>query len=162
MPIRDLATVALRIFTASEQRVIEIENDGERISDLLNAADLLRLRADSAEEGLSSSPSAWTKIDLDQLLVVIPPYRATDRARRLHRPPQEVRLHVGPWVVIGAAHLPPGVQPTAFLTRHPRRFLPLTRVMIRRVDGGREETSVPVAIVNLGVTESLREAGASK
>lgn len=159
MPKHDLGTVALRIFTAREQRMVEIETDGGRITDLLNAAGLLRLRGAAAEEGLSPRDGAWTTIDLDQLLVVVPPYRATDRARRLHRPPQEVRLRVGPYLVIGAAHLPPGVRPTAFLMRHPRRFLPLTRVMIRHVDGGPEETSVPVAIVNLEVSESLREAG---
>lgn len=141
--------------------MVEIETDGGRITDLLSAADLLRLRRAATEEDLPRD-GARTKIDLDQLLVVVPPHRATDRARRLHRSPQEVRVRVGPYLVIGAAHLPPGVRPTAFLMRHPQRFLPLTRVMIRHVGGGREETSVPVAIVNLGVSESLRDARGSE
>jgi hypothetical protein len=154
----DAELVRLRIFTAADQRLVEIENHGERISDLLNSAAGLRLRAVSVEEGVSPGSIAWTQIDPDEMLVVVPPPKATDRTRRLHRPGKEVRVQVGPYFVTGAAHVPAGAQPSGFLLRHRPHFLPLTRATIGRMDGGQDTTSVSVAIVNLRMTESLREA----
>jgi hypothetical protein len=88
--------------------------------------------------------------------VAVPPERTTDRSRRLHRPGQHVWIRVGPYVVSGAAHVPPGTDATAFLMRHRQQFVPLTGATIETVGAAQGVTHVPVAIVNLNQAGALR------
>jgi hypothetical protein len=67
-------------------------------------------------------------------------------------------VQIGPYVVTGGTHVPPGTQPAAFLLRHRRRFVPLTAAWIAGAPDGRAEFSARIVLVNLASAESIRYA----
>ena len=142
-------TVALTIFTADGTRELETDGSMPRTTDLLNRTDdQLRIR--------ESGGTDWEFVDVDELLVVVPPEQISDPAMRLHRPRQYVQVRIGPYRVDGAAHVPAGSQVTSFLIPQRHHFAPLTEVTIQHAASG-EDYRVPVAIVNLRMAESLRK-----
>ena len=154
---RPASVVRVEILTESGEESLEIEDPRRRMTDVLNGEDILTGRR-LTDEGEVPSPAAkWEVIDIDSLLVVVPPEHSTDSRQRLHRPGHPVRLRVGPYLVEGLAHVPPGAQATAFLQRHGPRFVALTRATITAVDRDRPAKSVRVAIINLRQAESLAE-----
>ena len=145
------APVAVLIFTNSGTRELETEGSVPRTTDLLNrTSDQLQVR--------ESSGSGWESVDIDELLVVVPPEQGSDPKMRLHRPRQQVRVKVGPYVVEGAAHVPAGSQATSFLVPQRRHFAPLTEATIQH-DASFGDYRVAVAIVNLRMAESLSKVG---
>ena len=79
--------VAVRIFTIAGTRELETEGSVPRTTDLLNrTGDQLQVR--------ESGGSGWEFLDIDELLVVVPPEQGSDRMR-LHRPRQQVRVRSG-------------------------------------------------------------------
>lgn len=118
-----------------------------RLTDLLNQESVTGLRA----RGGGDPPS------LDDLLVVVPPAHTSDRQRRLHRPGRGVLVQIGPYEVIGDAHVPPGAQATGFLIRTNPRFAPLTNVTIRSPQALVAERHVEVAIVSLQRADRFRD-----
>lgn len=141
------APVAVRIFTNSGTRELETEGSVPRTTDLLNRTrDQLQVR--------ESGGGGWEFVDIDELLVVVPPEQGGDPKMRLHRPRQQVRVKLGPYVVDGAAHVPAGSQATSFLVPQRRHFVPLTEATIRH-DASFGDYRVAVAIVNLRMAESL-------
>jgi hypothetical protein len=152
---------AVEVFDASGSHQMQIDAKGLRISDLLNAAEGIVPSRPVSHEEPTTEGSRWLPLDLHATLLLIPPSRPTDARQRLHRPRQAVRLQVGPYVVTGRAHIPPGTQPTAFLLRHRRRFVPLTDAWIDGAPDERAAFSAPIVIVNLGSAESIRDAAAN-
>jgi hypothetical protein len=140
---------------------MQIDTKGLRISDLLNAAEGIVPSRPVSDEELTAQGGRWFSLDLHATLLLIPPPRPTDARQRLHRPRQTVRLQVGPYVVTGGAHIPPGTRPAAFLLRHPRRFVPLTDARIAGAPDARAAFSAPIVLVNLSAAESIRDAAAS-
>jgi hypothetical protein len=139
-------------------RMVRLESSGERVTDLVNRGQTLAVRpALRLETGVDSPPEA---LDLDQVLILVPPPQPTDQRHRLHRPGRPVRIVVGPYEVIGDAHVPPGTQAVGFLTRNWPRFVPLTDASLRLTTYDGYRRRVPVAIVNLAMAELLREVGA--
>ena len=128
---------------------METEGGMPRTTDLLNHTDdQLRIR--------ESGDTNWEFVDVDALLVVIPPEQISDPKMRLHRPRQQVRVKVGPYVVDGAAHVPAGSQATSFLVPQRHHFVPLTEATIQQEQRS-GDYRVDVAIVNLRMAESLRK-----
>jgi hypothetical protein len=146
--------MAVRILTAEGATEVELEGSGERVTELLNSLPEIRVRPPALA---SADEAEWARADLDEILILIPPARDTDPVRRLHRPGQGIRMRVGPYVVHGVAHVPPGAEAIGFLGRHRPHFVPLTAATITRVDGS-NAFSEPVAIVNLWMAESLRSS----
>ena len=150
--------LAVRIFTAVGPLEAELDgNGGERITELLNAFPGIRVRAGAS---LGMPETRWTPYDLNEVLIVIPPEQATDPMRRLRRPGQRITIKLGPYVVAGAAHVPPGAEATAFLLRHRQHFVPITGATITHADGS-PGFAQPVVIVNVWRAESLRGAAAT-
>jgi hypothetical protein len=145
------AIATVRIFTAQGAREVDIQASDERVTDVLNASQTLRLRPAEA----SADPEEWAVVDLDEILIVIPPEHPTDRMRRLHRPGQAIVIKLGPYTVAGASHVPAGSDAAAFLLRHRLHFVPITQATITHADGSSAFTE-PVVIVNLWRVESLR------
>jgi hypothetical protein len=147
-----LATV--EIYDAGGSHGMEIDTGGARITDLLNATEA-GPPSRAATDEKADRELEWLPLDLDTVLLLIPPPRTTDPQRRLHRPRQPVRVQVGPYVVTGGAHVPPGTQATAFILRHRQHFVPLTDASIRN-ESGDTDFDAPVVLVNLALAESIR------
>ena len=122
-----------------------VEPGPERLSDVLNSIEALSVRA-TTEDG---SPGDPAEMPVDDILLLAPPPRETDPGRRVARSRRRVALHVGPYHVVGTAHLPPGTEIEAFIAEKPQRFMALTdcRVLIREVEYTPEVTIVNVARV---------------
>jgi hypothetical protein len=146
--------VAVRILTAEGATEVELEGGGERVTELLNSLPEIRVRPPTLA---SADEAEWVRADLDEILILIPSAQDTDPTRRLHRPGQHIRIRVGPYVIDGAAHVPPGAEAIGFLGRHRPHFVPITGATITGVDGS-NAFSEPVAIVNLWMAESARAA----
>ena len=133
----------IRLFLPDRQVEGWIVSTDDRITDLLNRKDVLRVCVDPAED-------AWESADLDELLLVAPPRHDGDPQRRLHRRKHRLAALVGPYVVTGVAHVAVGVDPEAFLLRTRQSFLPMTDAHVTsRVDGTVDE-AFPVVIINVG------------
>jgi len=150
----------LQIHTYAGAAEVETTDPGQRISDWLDAAETtVALREPPAQANDPSSPDeGWEQLRLDDLLVVVPPPQPADPARRLHRPGQAIRVAVGPYLVTGTAHVPPGTEAVAYLGRHGSRFLALTGATIERLDNSAAPVACPVAVVNLQQASSVRPA----
>jgi hypothetical protein len=144
----------VRILTAEGATEVELDGSGERVTDVLNSIPEIRVRPPAL---ISADEAEWVRADLDEILILIPSAQDTDPTRRLHRPGQLIRIRVGPYVVDGAAHVPPGAEAIGFLGRHRPHFVPITAATITRVEGS-NAFSEPVAIVNLWMAESLRSS----
>lgn len=153
-PPLDPHAVDVRLFTVDGTGDVQLLAGPERVTDLLNAAEPVRLRAPRDAEAMVGN--SWVEVDeeeRDEILAVVPPARTTDPQKRLHRLPQEVSMRVGSYVVSGEAHVPAGAEATGFLLRHRPHFVPLTKATIR--GAGLHDVTVPVAIVNLRVADAL-------
>jgi hypothetical protein len=152
-PPADRLTV--EVLTSTVARSVFVEATGERVTDMVNGSDTLLAR--SVIGSVPVMEGAVEEVPLDDVLVVFPPPQATDPRHRLHRPPHAVRIIVGPYEVIGEAHVPPGTQAVGFLLRTAPRFVPLTSATVRLTDAPESGRRVPVAIVNLARADLLRE-----
>jgi len=122
-----------------------------RVTDMLNEHQYVRVCLDAASD-------EWEAVDRDEILFVAPPERATDPQRRIHRRKNRLIATVGPYVVTGTAHLPPGTDLDPFLVRRQMRFMPLTDAWVTHRTDPSVELTRPVVIVN---TANLRELKAA-
>jgi hypothetical protein len=156
----DLAPIEL--YTADARIVGWISANGQRVTDLLNHQDELRLWHPSpgpmAAPGVEDSPTdptpeaddsgEWQSIVTEQLILAMPPEWRAARQLRLHRKLRRVALTAGPFSVTGNLHYPPGAElddPTLF---RGRRFLPLTDAYLLHNGEPPFEHVVSVVIVN--------------
>jgi hypothetical protein len=124
---------------------------GERITDILHRGEPLSFLPEAAD---ASDPASWLELQSASVLIVVPPPHTSPPERRLHRQTQQVRIRVGPYVVVGTAHLRPGFEQDLML-RATQPFLPLTDAYVSSEAG---EVRYEVVIVNLGEVEELAEA----
>jgi hypothetical protein len=157
VPPPDPHAVEVRVLTIEGPADLQLLAGSDRVTDVLNGAGPVRLRA--PREPAAMVGNSWVEVDdeeRDEILALLPPPRATDPQKRLHRLPQRVSMRVGGYVVTGDAHVPACAEATGFLLRHWPHFVPLTHATIRHA--GESEVTVPVAIVNLRVAEALTSA----
>jgi hypothetical protein len=144
----------IELFTSDGIGDVQLLAGSGRITELLNGPEPMRIRSRPEEPG---GPEAdWIEVDVeqrDEILAVIPPPRDTNPLQRLHRPAQEVSLRVGPYTIIGEAHVPAGSEATGFLMRHRPHFVPLTHARISQTNT--PDVKAQVVIVNLWAAESL-------
>ncbi len=122
-----------------------------RVTDLLNDHPHLRVCLDAADD-------RWEDIERDDILFVAPPERAADPQRRVSRRRNRLVALVGPYVVTGTAHIPPGATLDAYSLRRQVRFLPLTDVWVTHRTDPSVELGRPVVIVNTSQLVELRPA----
>ena len=138
----------IQLFTATKRIEGWIVAAEERMTDLLNRHESLRVCVDAATD-------AWETVSHDDLLLVAPPAQYSNPQRRVHRSKQRLMALVGPYVVSGVAHLAPGTTPDLHLLRTRQKFLPMTNASVtHRTDPDINE-EFPVVIVNVSNLEDL-------
>ena len=156
---RDLAPIEL--YTADARIVGWISANGQRVTDLLNDQDELRLWHPSpgpiveptGAEGADPEPGGddsgeWQSVVTAQLILAMPPEWRAARQLRLHRKLRRVALSAGPFSVTGNLHLVPGTEGDEQAAVKSRRFLPLTDAYILHNGEPPFEHVVSVVIVN--------------
>jgi hypothetical protein len=159
---RDLAPIEL--YTADARIVGWISANGQRVTDLLNDQDELRLWHPSpgpiveptGAEGANPEPATddsgeWQSVVTAQLILAMPPEWRAARQLRLHRKLRRVALSAGPFSVTGNLHLAPTADasnPATLIPYNGRRFLPLTDAYILHNGEPPFEHVVSVVIVN--------------
>jgi len=146
--------IDVTLFTADGVGDVQVLAGNGRITELLNAPEPLRLRAKPEEGDAEDQP--WIDVDeagRDEILAMVPPPRDTNPLQRLHRPAQQVSVCIGPYTIVGEAHVPAGSEAIGFLTRHRPHFTPLTRARITQA--GEPGVTYQVVIVNLRAAEEL-------
>jgi hypothetical protein len=155
----DLAPIEL--YTANARIVGWISAGGQRVTDLLNDNDELRLWHPSpgpivapddhtGEEPVAGAddPGEWQSVVTEQLVLAMPPEWRAARQLRLHRKLRRVALTAGPFSVTGNLHLAPNIEATDYSVVRDRRFLPLTDAYLLHNGEPPFEHVVSVVIVN--------------
>jgi hypothetical protein len=155
---RDLAPIEL--YTADARIVGWIAANGQRVTDLLNDQDELRLwhpspgpiveptgAEDANPESGADESGEWQSVVTEQLILAMPPEWRAARQLRLHRKLRRVALSAGPFSVTGNLHLSPTAE-TDPIPYEGRRFLPLTDAYILHNGEPPFEHVVSVVIVN--------------
>ena len=150
---------------ASERTLAGMDLSQGRLTDLINRQDILPVvlldeRPDDLSQPIEMRvDQQWTQFLIWDALLIVPPPQATDPLRRLHRPRQPVEVVIGPFVVSGMVHVPPGAQAAGFLLRQNLRFAPVTRANVR--DSGRDgfEQRAEVVLINMRRVATMRDLG---
>ena len=162
----DLAPIEL--YTADARIVGWIAANGQRVTDLLNDQNELRLwrphpspNTDAVEPASARDPAPvaedqgeWQSLVTDQLILAMPPEWRAARQLRLHRKLRRVALSAGPFSVTGNLHLPPDGEPGHDVLAE-RHFLPLTDAYILHNGDPAFEHVVSVVIVNTAHVSQL-------
>jgi hypothetical protein len=139
----------------SQDRLIDLVNRDDAISVVLlderleDLSELIEMRADQA----------WTLVQVEDALLIVPPPQATNPQRRLHRPRQPVEILVGRFVISGMAHVPPGAQAAGFLFRQNVRYAAITRAVVRDTELEGFEQHADVVLVNMHRVDSIHDVG---
>jgi hypothetical protein len=121
----------------------------ERVTDLLNQRETLRICTDPAAD-------RWSSVDRDDLLLVASPPMPMPTGRAIHRQKRRVLAQVGPYSVEGIVHMPPGMPLDPFLLRTRQHFLPLTRAVVSSSDASESGDAYQVVLVNVFNVSELR------
>ena len=148
----------IEIYTADSRIVGWIAPDGQRVTDLLNSRDELRLWRPSPDrtdevgmpapgEEVGGESGAWEGLATARVVLAMPPEWRASRQLRLHRRLRRAALVAGPFSITGNVHLANGVQVGPHLLRG-QGFLPLTDAYFLRAGEPSFEHVVSVVIVN--------------
>jgi hypothetical protein len=152
--VAELAPIEL--YTADARIVGWIAPNGQRVTDLLNDQDELRLWRPSpgALDETAPHPTVepgdqgeWESLATARVILAMPPEWRASRQLRLHRRLRRAAITAGPFNVTGNIHLAPGVEVGLHLVRTPS-FLPLTDAYILHNHEPPFEHVVSVVIVN--------------
>ena len=121
--------------------------------------DLAEVPEDPSQPIGMTAGQAWTQLSVGEALLILPPPQVTDPRRRLHRPRQPVEITIGPFVVSGMAHVPPGAQAAGFLIRQTARFVPVTRASVRDTGLQGFEQRAEVVLVNMRRVDKILDVG---
>ena len=161
----DLAPIEL--YTADARIVGWVAAGGERVTDLLNNHDELRLwrpapgpiDATGLPEDRLPHPGdqngEWQSVSAAAVLLAMPPEWRSSRQLRLHRRLRRVAIAVGPFSVTGNLHLHPGVEPGPHLLARGPSFMPLTDAYLLHNGEPPFEHVVSVVILNTRHVTSL-------
>ena len=136
----------VELLTADSAVAFELDQSGDRLTDLLNAHDTLDAVDAEGQPGT---------IAVEEILLAFPPPHPGHPQRRLHRPRRPIRMRVGPYRVEGQLHVPPGAQAIGYLYRVRPRFAPLTEAVIWSEDPDQIERRAPVVIVNVEAADHI-------
>lgn len=137
---------ALRIYTADATIDGWLELDHrQRLVDLLNVEDLVSVASVPTEPG----PDAWSVVDREDMLVVVPPPHATNRAMRPHRVRRRIFARVGDYRIDGIVHLIAGIELDPFLARSGQYFLPVTQAHVAEVAAPDRDEAYETVLINV-------------
>lgn len=156
---------AVEFWAADQRTVAALDLSQYRLTDLLNRGEplsvvLLDGPPEDQSQRIPAHPGqAWSRLEAGSSLLVLPPPQPSNPGRHLHRPRQPVEIHIGPFVVSGMVHVPPGSQAAAFLLRQNARFAAVTNAAIR--DGGLPgfEQRADVVLVNMRRIDAIQDVG---
>jgi hypothetical protein len=156
---------AVEFWAADQRTVAAVDPSQDRLTDLLNRGDplsvvLLDGPPEDRSQRIAARPEQpWSQLEAGSSLLVLPPPQPSNPSRHLHRPRQPVEIHIGPFVVSGMVHVPPGSQAAAFLLRQNSRFAAVTHAAIR--DGGLLgfEHRADVVLVNMRRIDAIQDVG---
>lgn len=146
----------IELYTAESRIVGWVAPDGQRVTDLLNSRDELRLwRPSPGALDDRTAPGAdvadesgeWESLATARIILAMPPEWRASRQLRLHRRLRRAAVAAGPFSVTGNVHLHPGVEVGLHLARN-RAFLPLTDAYLLHTGEPPFEHVVSVVIVN--------------
>jgi hypothetical protein len=151
----------IQFYTAAGMVTANIVPNGQRMLDILNGQQALRVR-DVEHIPFNSNALAirlgdWTSVDVDSVLLATPPPHISPRQLRIQRRQRRVALDLGPFTVIGNAHMAPGFKLNDFLLRQHERFIPITSAVLRHADDPTFDRSVPVVLVSVGQVRAIRD-----
>jgi hypothetical protein len=153
----------VEIYTRGAMVTGAVISHGERMSDILNHQNQLRVRAPRAlpygdvDEVRSSGESSWETIEIDEILFVMPPTHVTNPQRRVHRRQRRVLMRTGDFEILGQVHLLPGVELSPYALATHVRFMPVTKAAVRSTIDPFWERNADVILVNVRPLEDLRE-----
>jgi hypothetical protein len=132
----------IQVFTAERHLEGWVVATQERMTDVLNARESIRICVDATAD-------TWETIDRDEILLVAPPEQATDPQRRIHRRKHRLVVSVGPYIVTGTVHLQAGIALDPYLLRTRQHFLPMTDALVSSRLDPTFAQDLPVVIVNV-------------
>ena len=156
----------VEIFTADRIIRAQIESGGRRLSDIVNGTydlpifDPQSFAFDGTPLGEDSFEGEAT-ISTDDIRVILPPERVSNRQMRIHRRRRRVEARLGELFIAGSVHLSPGAELNPMAWRKQMRFLPLTQAYVRREEEPTLEREADVVIINVGPIRELREVDVS-
>jgi hypothetical protein len=161
LAVEDTPLEPVELYTKTAMVYGMVEPEGRRLSDILNANSHLAVRdprSTSMHYGVDGSEGeGWTPIVTDEILLVMPPEHASPRQLRVHRRQHRVRITTGPYVVVGNAHVPPGVGLDAYALQKRIKFLAVTQAAVYSNADPALERMAPVVLVNVRTVEDLTE-----
>jgi hypothetical protein len=161
LAVNDTPLEAVELYTRTAMVYGMVEPEGRRLSDILNSNSHLAIRdprSTSMHSGVNGSEGdGWTRIATDEILLVMPPEHESPRQLRVHRRQHRVRITTGPYVVVGNAHVPPGVGLDAYALQKRINFLAVTRTTLYSTADPALERIAPVVLVNIRTVEDLTE-----
>jgi hypothetical protein len=156
-PMLDLEQVEL--YTSDGMVLGLVAPEGERMSDILNRQRALLVHgARQTAYGATADAEPTARIssyDSDQILLAMPPAHAGNPARRIHRKRHRVQLDVGPFRVMGTAHIPPGSTLDPYLLRTRTSFVAVTDAVVRFPDDPTFERLAEVVLVNTAAITAI-------
>jgi hypothetical protein len=168
----------IELYTADSRIVAWIAANGQRVTDLLNAQDELRLwqptpsaLGDAADDGHDAGAprsddgprelhpqtdrGEWQCLPTESVILAMPPEWRASRQLRLHKRLRRVALTAGPFSVTGNLHLHPGVEIGHHILTRGQRFLPLTDAYLLHQGEPPFEHVVSVLIVSTAHVTTL-------
>lgn len=139
----DTPLTPIRVFTAADTIDGWVDLDRQRLSDVLNAEELLSV----ARSPQPSGEAEWQAFEREQLFVVVPPPLETGQRLRRHRVRRRLRAEVGHYRINGITHLIAGIALDPFLARSGQHFLPVTDAWVTSTQ--RPEEEHPALLVNV-------------
>ena len=128
----------------------------ERLSDLLNAEDMLSV---SVEE--RPTEDDWQAVDRDRMLLVVAPPHTSHRQLRVNRQKRKIRAQSAHYAIQGTVHLIPGNRLDRTVLQTRQHFLPITDAQVvipSRPDVEEEHDVVLLNIVNVDADLKLEVA----
>jgi len=148
----------IELYTADSRIVGWIAPEGQRVTDVLNNQDELRLwrpspgpldavALPSANGSLPGDNGEWESLATAKVILAMPPEWRASRQLRLHRRLRRAAVIAGPFNVTGNVHLHPGVEVGLHLVRN-QSFVPLTDAYILHNGEPPFEHVVSVVLIN--------------
>ena len=160
-PVEVLEPVEL--YTAAALITGHVAPHGRRLSDILKEGSQVRVRdmalvpyqTDVAVP--TSTDGEWQSVDLDDVLLVMPPEHSSPKQLRVHRRQHRVRVTIGDFEITGNLHLPPGASFDEYRMRRTSTFVPLTKATAFANSNPAWERIAPVLLINASHVRDVRD-----
>ena len=144
---------AVELYTHTALVLGWVAPEGRRMSDILNSSSHLPVRdarsVSIVRDVEGSEREGWTTLATQDILFAMPPEHATPRQLKIHRRQHRVRIGTGPYLIVGNAHVLPGIKLDPYVLRSRMRFLALTSARVTSTSDSLWERAAAVVLVNV-------------